>query len=292
MQKITLPTIDDCPVTGTDYFMIGDLSAFADAAAAVPETLRARRETTASNGWTGRVSYDAALDMTRHGDLDGVAASDAYLTRFEALAPMRGAWRVRDDVTGGVPNVPAFLAGTPLTMRRRERVATETAPLSIAVDLVSSQSVSADDLKKRGALILALVRALSATRPVELWIGASSTVGTRSTEGAWHVWTRLDTAPLDLARAAHVMTCPAVARGMMYAMLGHMSETEGDYLKWPYNNHQWSRANMRGVLSRVIGSGDMLTIAAPHTNDELVNEPEQWFERMLKDYGGVDHDAA
>ena len=292
MQKITLPTIEGCPKTGQDYFMIGDLVSLANAAAAVPETNATRKSTTSSNKWVGGVSYDAALDMTRNGDLRGVAASDAYLTRFEALAPMRGAWRVRDDVTGGVPNVPAYLAGTPLTMRRRERVATETAPLAVAVDLVSSQGISADILQKRGALILALVRALSATRPVELWIGASATIGERSNEGAWHIWARLDTAPLDLARAAHVMTCPAVSRGMLYAMLGDMGGTGGENLWWPYNSASWSRENMRHVLSRVIGSGDMLTIAAPHTNDELVNEPEVWFEKMLKQYGGLDHDAA
>jgi hypothetical protein len=35
----------------------------------------------------------------------------------------------------------------------------------------------------------------------------------------------------------------------------------------------------------------MLTIAAPHSNDELINKPEAWFERMLAEYGGVDHDA-
>jgi hypothetical protein len=166
----------------------------------------------------------------------------------------------------------------------------ETAPLAIAVDLVSSAGVSSDNLKKRGALILALARALSATRPVELWVGGSASPSNKSKDGAWHVWTRIDTAPLDLARAAHLMTSPAVSRGMIYAVISEEGKGNGN-LSWPYSNHNWSRANMRPVLSRVIGSGDMLTIAAPHTNDELVNEPEAWFERMLKEYGGVDHDA-
>jgi hypothetical protein len=290
MQRIILDTIETCPVQGRDVFLIGDMPSFANRADSVPLGNDSRANCNGKSNWTGMVSYADALRMTREGNLEGVAASDKYLQRFEALAPMRGAWQVRNDVAGGVPNVQAFLAGTPLTMRRRERVALETAPLAVAVDLVSSASVSADDLQKRGGLILALVRALSATRPVELWIGGSATVGNKRKAGAWHVWTRLDTAPLDLARAAHVMTCPAVSRGMIYATITDEAEGDGN-LNWPYCDHTWSRANMRPVLSRVIGSGDMLTIAAPHTNDELVNEPEQWFERMLKEHGGLDHDA-
>jgi hypothetical protein len=290
MQQIILDTIETCPVQGKDVFLIGDMPSFANRADSVPENNDSRSSCRSGNDWTGNVSYSDAVKMTREGDLKGVAMSDKYLQRFEALAPMRGAWQVRDDVAGGVPNVQAFLAGTPLTMRRRERVALETAPLAVAVDLVSSATVSAEHLKKRGALILALVRALSATRPVELWVGGSATPMNKRQDGAWHVWTRLDTAPLDLARAAHVMTCPAVSRGMIYATITDEAKGSND-LHWPYSNHAWSRANMRPVLSRVIGSGDMLTIAAPHTNDELVNNPEQWFERMLKEFGGLDHDA-
>ena len=290
MQKITLPTIEGCPVTGKDTFLIGDIGSFAARAESVPLHNDSRSNCREGNQWTGGLAYESAVEMTRNGDLGGVAASDNFLSRFEALAPMRAAWRVRDDVVGAVPNIPAFIAGTPLTMRRRERVAVESAPLAVAVDLVSSGSVPAKDLQKRGALILALVRALSATRPVELWAGGSATPSQHKDKGAWHVWMRIDTAPLDLARAAHIMTSPAVSRGMIYAII--TDEGKGSNLNWPYNDHKWSRANMRPVLSRVIGSGDMLTIAAPHTHDELVNNPEQWFERMLAEYGGVDHDAA
>jgi hypothetical protein len=77
---------------------------------------------------------------------------------------------------------------------------------------------------------------------------------------------------------------------MIYSIITDEGKGSSD-LRWPYGNYHWSRANMRPVLSRVIGAGDMLTIAAPHVEDELVNEPEKWFERMLKEFGGVDHDA-
>jgi len=289
MRNLTLPTIDDCPRSGRDTFLIGTMPEFAARADKVPHDFSSRRDCTSGSSWHGNVAYDVAVQDTRTGDLSGVPASDAFLAKFEDLAPSRPAWETVNDVVGALPDVGAFLAGHPLAMRRRTRLAKETAPLTIAVDLVSSGGIKADLLRKRGALILALVRALSISRPVELWAGGSATPDSK--RGAWHVWFQIDTAPLDLARAAHVMTCPAVSRGMIYATISHEAGTTGGDLHWPYHNNAWSRANMRPVLSRAFGQADMLTIAAPHASDELVNEPEAWFERMLTQYGGFDNDA-
>ena len=284
MKKITLPTLDDCPHgDAKDTFLIGDLPTFADRADKVPPSFSTRQD--CGGAWTGGMSYNKAVTFTRSGDLSGVPASDAYLAKFETMAPMRGAWATINDVTGAYPDVGAYLAGHPLAMRRRTRIAKETAPLTVAVDLVSSGGIDSKMLVKRGALILALVRALSITRPVELWVGGSATPA--SMKGAWHVWLKLDTAPLDLARAAHVMTSPAVSRGMIYATIEHEAGSSGGSLHWPYRDHSWSRANMRPVLSRAFGQADMLTIAAPHSGDELIDKPEAWFERMLAEYGGV-----
>jgi hypothetical protein len=288
MRSLTLPTIDGCPHdNANDTFLIGDLPTFADRADKVPSDFSTRRS--CGGPWTGGMNYNTAMQYTRTGDLSGVAASDVYLAKFEALAPMRSAWERRTDVIGTTLDVGAYMADRPMHMRRRVRTMVETAPLTVAVDLVSSGDIDSDMLVKRGALILALVRALSITRPVELWVGGSATPA--SMKGAWHVWFKLDTAPLDLARAAHVMTSPAVSRGMIYATIEHEAGSSGGSLHWPYCDHKWSRANMRPVLSRAFGQADMLTIAAPHSNDELINKPEAWFERMLAEYGGVDHDA-
>lgn len=289
MNRLTLPTIEGCPHTAQDVFLTGTMSQFADRADAVPEDFSTRQECKTSNKWMGGKAWDDVVSCTRQGDLSGVAKSDAFLSKFENLAPSRPAWAVVNDVVGAMPDVGAFLAGHPLAMRRRTRLAKETAPLTIAVDLVSSAGVTSSDLQKRGALILALVRALSISRPVELWAGGSALpYGKR---GAFHVFFKIDTAPLDLARAAHVLTCTAVARALIYATISHEAGSKGGDLQWPYSDHTWSRANMRPILSRAFGQEDMLTIAAPHAEDELVDRPEAWFERMLTQYGGADHDA-
>ena len=284
MRSLILPTLADCPHdSANDTFLIGDLPTFADRADKVPPSFSTRQS--CGGAWTGGMSYNKAVTFARSGDLSGVPASDAYLAKFETLAPMRSAWERRTDVIGTTLDMGAYMADRPLHMRRRVRTTAETAPLTVAVDLVSSGNIDSKMLVKRGALILALVRALSVTRPVELWVGGSATPA--SMKGAWHVWLKLDTAPLDLARAAHVMTSTAVSRGMIYATIEHEAGSSGGSLHWPYRDHSWSRANMRPVLSRAFGQADMLTIAAPHSGDELIDKPEQWFERMLAEYGGV-----
>lgn len=288
MRKITLKTLENCPVKGNEIFFVSDdLAGFVAKAAAVPKSNSQRQSCKKSESWSGNVDYDTALEYCVKGDLSGVAASDAYLQKFESLSPSRQAWARVSDVSGYAPIVTAVLQNHPLSMRRRKRIATEIAPLAVCVDLVSSSGVSAETLRKRGALILALIRALSSLRPVELWCGGSSMPYGKATH---HVWWRMDTAPLDLARAAHVMTSPAVSRGLLYSTV--IEEAQGEtFLKWPYGDASWARRNMRPVLSRVIGSDDMLCIAAPHSDDRLVSEPEAWFDDMLKQYGGLDNEA-
>lgn len=280
----TLDTLPDCPTKkGEDRFFVGTWSDLAERFAAVPKDNSTRRETTAGKSWSGNMSYNDALQKVSTGDLARVPDSDAFLARYENLNAPRGAWQTIDDVAGGVPNVQALLAGHPLTMRRRARVMKDTAPLTVAVDLVSSGGIDSDSLTRRGVAILALVRALSASRPVELWAGGSATP--YNFKGACHVWGRIDTAPLDLARAAHIMTATAVARGLIYATLHDMGGDSS--LMWPYCNHEWSRSNGRRILSRAFGSDDMLFIAAPHSNDEIIKDPEGWIERAIKTYGGL-----
>lgn len=290
MRKLVLPTLASCPQPkANDTFLIGDMPTFAQRANEVPKDFWTRKNCAKGNEWTGGMSYDEAVTCTRTGDLSGVPASDAFLAKFESITPMRKAWAFKSDIIGTSLDVGAYLADSPTHMRRRVRSATHTAPLTVAVDLVSSGGVDSKHLVKRGALILALVRALSISRPVELWAGGSATPSSK--DGAWHVWFKIDTAPLDLARAAHVMTSTAVARGMIYATISHEAGTGGGDLMWPYCDHTWSRANMRPVLSRAFGADDMLTIAAPHVKDRLVSEPEAWFKEMLQQYGGIDHEA-
>lgn len=296
-RTIELPVIAGapCKADGRDVFTLADdVSQIADLANTLSETNYSRKSCRASNDWTGGIDFNDAVRMTRAGDFARVAPSDEYLAQFESVAPTRAAWRTIDDVSGALPNIPAYLAGTPLTMRRRARVMSEQAPLTIVVDVASSAGISAKKLERRGAAILALVRGLSAIRPVQLWAGVSATPHSKNNAGAWHVFARIETAPLDLARAAHFLTCPAVARAMLYGIIYKVSGNERDSgLSWPYNDHKFSRENGREIVGRVMGGAgeDVFYIAPPYIEDALVNTPDAWLADAIKTWGGIDADA-
>lgn len=261
---------------GTDYFAVADLPGFAELADGI-DSNRKRRMT---DDWCGAKSHAVAVDQVRNGDLAGVAASEALLADLETEQFVSPVWRNRLDVVGGTPCVPAFLAGHPMAMRRRERVATEQGPLAIVVSLTLSAGISVSDMRKRGATLLALVRLLSTARPVELW----TAVCLGGSGHGCHVLTRLDTAPLDLARAAHMLTCPSVTRGLGYGICNELRAGGG----WPHNDYDAYQATARELYTGAIGTNsEVLYVGAAHVNDPLVRKPVEWIKETLAKFGGM-----
>lgn len=239
----------------------------------------------------GRFTYQAAIDAVATGDNAGVEASDTFLRQLEEAMPHAFAtgWQNIDGPTGSFPNVPAMLQGHPYHMRQRVRVSKETTPLTVYADLTISAGVSSADLRKRGSAILALVRALASRRPVELY--AVSGAGTGST--CMYVLCKIDTAPLDLSRAAHVLTSPAVYRGITFAILqkahrdGSMAN-RGWGGSWAYGDTTLYRETSRARLMAITGAEEGLYISAAHLHDPLISTPLEWLRGKLVEYGGAE----
>jgi hypothetical protein len=293
MHSFDLPAIDairNHPGLGRskDMFLIGDMSQTAARFAAVPETHASRRNCSAGNDWTGSMAWDDSLRRVHEGCNAAAAKSDAYLSKLEARDFVSRKFVTVASVAGGLPCVPAMLAGHPLAMRQRRRQMTDSAPLAIIVDVASSGSVKASELEKRGGAITALVRLLSAVRPVSLYIGCSVTLG--GTKDATHVFCRMDTSPIDLARTAHMLTHASVARGMFYALCYERGGAQGDErsLKWPYaEGPKLIRAHAHAILSRAIPEAtESLYIGAAFETDECIDQPEKWLQTMLERHGG------
>ena len=238
-------------------------------------------------GWAGNDDLDTTIRKCRTGDLARAASSDEYMSKLENKFVFESsAFRNVDALTGGVPNVGAFLAGNPMNMRQRRRVQTEAAPLNIVIDVVSSGGIESRDLERRGAALLALVRLLSAQRPVNLWVAASALpYSATSTHTASAVAFRVDTAPLDLARAAHVLCSTGVARQMAYGFVSHQVGAPNGELHWPYDDHEFSRQRGAEFWQRAFGMEEMLFIAPPFVKDEMIQQPEKWLTDMLAKYG-------
>lgn len=230
-----------------------------------------------ADDWRGGLTPAEAVRRSHAGDMARVAPSDALLARFErfGFAAPRRAWI--NDVTGAIPDVPAYLAGHPLAMRRRVKVTDTAAPLAIVVDLSSSQGVRAHDLEKRGAAILALVRIMSARRPVELWAGCA--LDANGGKNASVCLARIDTAPLDLARAAFVLVGASFPRHICYGLGKGLDGFGGG---WPYGSHTISREMLRDMIAPAFPHvSDMLCVPAAHADDNIHKNPEAWIESKL-----------
>lgn len=239
----------------------------------------------------GQFSYAQAIEAVNTGDNAGVAASDGFLRQLEDAMPHAFAtgWQNVDGPTGAFPNVPAMLQGHPFHMRRRHRIAKETTPLTVYADLTISAGVSSADLQRRGSCILALVRALSSRRPVDLY----AVSGAGQSDTCMYVICRIETAPLDLARAAHVLTSAAVYRGITFAII-QKAHRDGSLGRggwsgsWAYRSDRLYRDTSRARLMAITGAEEGLYVSAAHVDDPLVTKPLEWLREKLVEYGGAE----
>lgn len=273
-----------------DHFLICDIPEFAQACDKVPgysnsaDGITARRKGTGGGDWYGNMSYSQSLKCLREGDLSGVAKSDKLLSEIELLVPMSKAYITRNDVVGAVPNVPEFISGNPYCMRRRVRTASNTAPLSVFVDLPAQASISAATMAKRGAAMLALVRLLTNTRPVELW--AACPIGGHKVRATALI--RIDTSPLDLARAAHILTHASVSRALGFSVLDHTFLGGSWGGGFPLGDLEQHKQTAVETYRQVVSPGsDVLYIPPANKTDASLNEPVTWLKNMLTTCGNI-----
>jgi len=243
------------------------------------------REENAVGGWSD-VSGKQACEYALNGNLDAARESDEMLSRFEAFAPMRASWEVIDSVIGASPNIPHYIASNPMNMRLRHRTVRETAPLAVIVDSTSSGGIDASMINKRGSAILAFVRALSARRPVELWVfaGQSGLAGEPYGKSATFTGHRVETSPMDLSHAAPCIASAAWSREVGYKICTH----HGSGGAWPFSKSSpLTQDEMERVMAVALPHiSETLCIPGIFLNDELITDPAKWIERNLARYSG------
>lgn len=173
--------------------------------------------------WCGATLEDARRYI-RDGNMDLVEQSDKLMSELEGKIDF-GAHIARNlpAIAGGAPCVPAFLSNSPMSMRQRRRVVTDIAPVAVIVNVQAAQGCDAFQIERRGAACLALVRLLAVQRPTTLVLTAGYDDGKRCL-----VTVAMDTAPLDLARAAWALTRPEFLRRFIFAAAAHAAKISGD----------------------------------------------------------------
>lgn len=252
----------------------------------IPEFIAGMKGVNASNSgsqsWMGGDPEVAMAQLTT-GNLDRVPASDKLMTKYESLINYQSSKFINvDDICGGVPNVPAYLAGSPLTMRRRKRISSELGPLVICANLVSSAGISADKLERRNIALLSLVRALQAKRPVTLWAGGGMAASGRPYDVV-ATWTLLETAPMDLARVAHFLTSLPLMRGWTYEFWQRKHGGNGCW-PWTSDDAEMDREVGKASLMRHMNADDVLYLPGIFQDDRSVTKPDLWIAEMIERY--------
>jgi hypothetical protein len=259
-----------------------------DSSAALAEAYESKygkaTDRTARSGWTGE-SLAEALDFARNGREHLVADAEALIGRIENAGIALEWPRWQDSMVGALPNVPAFLAGVPETMRVKRMTLNDRAPIRMFCELTSSGGIDVPDLAKRGTAMLALAMLLSQQRPVELYAVAG--LSTRQEQyRASLVVTRIPAAPLELATACNVLTSAAYARDLGYKLTG------GDG-GWAWNIQPFDHTKAT-FISRMREALDMspqdFYLEPPHWNarhEPILKDPVAWINGELLKYSAA-----
>ena len=244
---------------------------------------------TEDNGAFHGATARETLERAQRGDLERVALSDAMMSRLEnAVGFEARRWRTVDGVAGGAPNVAAFLAGSPMSMRRRVRLLDAAAPLTIAIEVGVSASVDAASIARRGAAALALARIAAGQRPVALWAYSASQ---NSNDKAAAYAVRIETAPLDTSRAAWLLCAPESCRRASFAVSSHLagwSKTNAA-VRWLDKHNE----AVSSILPALTGAGDLVSVAGLNTAEgkqafKTDEAAAAWVKSMLATHGMIE----
>jgi hypothetical protein len=229
---------------------------------------------------------EGILGKAIHGDLSAAEKADKLLDKFNADLDFHTfAWKSVDSVAGGAVNIGAYCAGSPLCMRQRRRVALETAPLSIVVDICASSSVDSEAIETRGVAVLALLQRLSNVRPVQLFIASAHRSPAGGNVG---ILIKMET-PIDLATVGNAMASTGFMRHLCFGA-EHAIKDFGTGAK-PWSSHSEYRRNGAAFWRRLSGDEQTLFIPPLMDSEEITVSPYQWVEKMLSEYGGMQQEV-
>lgn len=238
-------------------------------------------------------SYDIEQQRTLHatisGDMRHAHHADEYLEHLRSFLFVSQAFKVRDDVEGATPNVPAFLAGQPFNMRNKRRAHSPMAPLCMFLELTASSGVTGGESgATRAACLFALAQVLAEVRPVQLW--ATITYGSTTTYqgGIYHgmvqLAVRLNTTPFDVAQACNILMHPD-----HYSNFGHSYIRRNMPLgpSWAYDRPHLEKKYAGEILGRIVHPGtEVFYVPAAHLNDLGVESGKVWLKAQLQQYAG------
>lgn len=183
------------------------------------------------------------------------------------------------SIAGSRVDVQAYLAGSPMSMRRKVANDLQVRSVNIYVSTTCAGIISAANMLKRGSTIIALLQFLQMQQiAVELYLLAE-THG--RTDGDFVQVIQVESHPLNLSTASFAIAHPAFARQITYAVAykldgfnGHWGRARGE--TGTSKKYQQLLADEIGLLP-----DDIYVPAASYYDSDIMNSPDKWLEKQI-----------
>lgn len=109
--------------------------------------------------WSGSYTYNEAADVLRNGYREPLEKMKKAILQI-GRADNYQRPRAKNDFVGFAPNVPNYLANTPLTMINRERLAPKQKTIHLIYSFCAAAKTGPNDLIKAGINFISLVNSL------------------------------------------------------------------------------------------------------------------------------------
>lgn len=257
-----------------------------ESVAAFMDAFRASGATIANKpDWTGETAAQIRASLA-NGNTDAVPKAEAVLDKINARLDLSGiAPRWGRSVVGAFPDVPAFLAGAPESMIRREPGESPRGAISVYYSPVAAAKTSHETWHANGITVLAAIMALSRVRPVNAYCFTPYGIGD-------HV-IRLRTDPMVLSESAYILTSPGFFRAVSYEYAATFG-WGGGWGNWSCSKTGgssaggWSRERKTAHMKKILGMGedDILIPALDPAAMAEISDPVTWINGLLDKYRG------
>lgn len=198
------------------------------------------------NHWAGGSFAGAVKMATGAGFTQAMPESHAIATRVTdtvAAELFQSTFTSTWQVAGAEVDMGRFLSGEPECMIESEpiRISRQGRAVRVAVPIAYVNFVTADQVLKRGAAVMALVGILSrAQHPLEVW-GVLALIGIDAKRLCYRIKVKDANAPLDEGQLMYALAHPSAFRRLGFSVMEHETEANrrtfgvpGSYGHAPY----------------------------------------------------------
>jgi hypothetical protein len=271
-------------MSGTDVFIFQSVQEFASACRHVVGTSPLKHS---GDNWTSGESYGQSLKLAETGDLSLVPRAKAKILKVSSQLEVEyPTWTASPH--GSYPVVPEAIIGLPTPMRQLTRQLSDVSGIKLYFSTSPSGSLSSAQIFEVGMEMLSLAMGLERIRPIELWwweeCGAQWNSDQTSKRGNnFLVAIKISTQPLDIARAAYMLTSAGFVRNLLFSFEHRLRYRWSSFACW--NNESYSGAEHMEYarqMFRLKKHDTILPVLSAH--HPLIKQPQEWLQSVINRY--------